>query len=169
MSLASLFLAVFSVGVAIGSIAINRLLQGHVSAKFAPTSVLVMGGFVVAFHFVCRLWESGLAPGELMSLTDFIGHAHAGWLLLTLLGIAIAGGMFVVPLYAFLTTTVDKSQAARTVAANNIVNSGAMVIGAIITLGMSALGFDVVNQLLFAAAMSLISAWLAQKLHLACD
>ncbi|MCB2014928.1 MAG: MFS transporter [Sphingobium sp.] len=168
-AVASLFLAVFSVGVAIGSIAINRLLQGHVSAKFAPTSVLVMGGFVVAFHFVCRLWESGLAPGELMSLTDFIGHAHAGWLLLTLLGIAIAGGMFVVPLYAFLTTTVDKSQAARTVAANNIVNSGAMVIGAVITLGMSALGFDVVNQLLFAAAMSLISAWLAQKLHLACD
>ena len=41
----------------------------------------------------------------------------------------MTGGMFVVPLYAFLTTTVRKSQAARTVAANNIVNSGAMVVG----------------------------------------
>ena len=104
-----------------------------------------------------------------MSLHDFIGHRHAGWLVFTLLGISIAGGMFVVPLYAFLTTTVDKSQAARTVAANNIVNAGAMVIGAVITLSMSVLGIDVVHQLLFAAAMSLISAWLAQKLHLACD
>ena len=37
--------------------------------------------------------------------------------------------MFVVPLYAFLTTTVPKSETARTVAANNIVNSGAMVVG----------------------------------------
>tara|TARA_R110000782_G_scaffold167129_6_gene259226 strand:- start:28978 stop:30276 length:1299 start_codon:yes stop_codon:yes gene_type:complete len=167
--IASLFLAVFSVGVAIGSIAINRLLQGHVSAKFAPASVLAMGACVVAFHIVCRLWDSGLPPGELMSLHDFIGHRHAGWLVFTLLGISIAGGMFVVPLYAFLTTTVDKSQAARTVAANNIVNAGAMVIGAVITLSMSVLGIDVVHQLLFAAAMSLISAWLAQKLHLACD
>ena len=41
-----------------------------------------------------------------------------------LLGVAIAGGMFVVPLYAFLTTTVPKSETARTIAANNIVNSG---------------------------------------------
>jgi len=168
-AVASLFLAVFSIGIAIGSIAINRLLQGHVSAKYAPSSVLAMGGFVVAFHFVCRMWDSGLAPGQLMSLSGFIGHANAGWLLLSLLGIAIAGGMFVVPLYAFLTTTVDKSQAARTVAANNIVNSGAMVIGAVVTLCMSAAGIDVVHQLLFAAAMSLMSAWLAQKLHLACD
>ena len=168
-AVASLFLAIFSVGVAIGSVAINRLLQGEVSARFAPASVLIMGAFVGAFHFVCRMWDSGLPPGELMSLRDFLAHAHAEWLVIALLGIAVAGGMFVVPLYAFLTTTVETSKAARTVAANNIVNAGAMVIGAIITLGMSAVGVAVVNQLLFAAAMSLISAWLAWKLHRACD
>ena len=33
-----------------------------------------------------------------------------------LFGVAVAGGMFVVPLYAFLTTTVHKSETARTVA-----------------------------------------------------
>jgi hypothetical protein len=38
--------------------------------------------------------------------------------------VAVAGGMFVVPLYAFLTTTVPKAETARTIAANNIVNSG---------------------------------------------
>ena len=87
----------------------------------------------------------------------------------SLLGIAIAGGMFVVPLYAFLTTTVPKSQAARTVAANNIVNSGAMVVGSLIAVGMTLAGLPVENQLLLAAAMCLISAWLAWKLHKACD
>src|SRR5690242_21632597 len=50
---------------------------------------------------------------------------------LALLGVAITGGMFVVPLYAFLTTTVPKTQTARTVAANNIVNSCAMVVGSL--------------------------------------
>ena len=34
-AVASLFLAIFSVGVAIGSVAINRLLKGQVSARFA--------------------------------------------------------------------------------------------------------------------------------------
>ena len=168
-AVASLFLAIFSVGVALGSVAINRLLQGKVSAGFAPATVLTMGAFVVAFHFVCRMWDSGVAPGTLMTLGEFLAHDHAGWMVTALLGIAFSGGMFVVPLYAFLTTTVDKSEAARTVAANNIVNSGAMVIGAVITLSMSAAGIAVTHQLLFAAAMSLVTAWLAQKLHLACD
>jgi MFS family permease len=88
-------------------------------------------------------------------------------LLLTLLGIAIAGGMFVVPLYAFLTTFVDKAQTARTIAANNIVNSGAMVVGSLLAVGMSAAGIQIVHQLLLSAAMCLVSAWLGRLLYLA--
>lgn len=165
---ASLFLAIFSVGVAIGSIAINRLLKGQVSAKYAPASVIAMGGFVVLLFFVSRSWI-GLPDGEYYGLRDFIGHEGAPLLILSLLGVAIAGGMFVVPLYAFLTTTVDKSETARTVAANNIVNSGAMVIGSLFAMALSAFGVPAVDQLLLVAAMCLVSAWLAHKLHLACD
>ena len=47
---ATLFLAIFSVGVAIGSIAVNRLLGGAVSARCSPPAALVMGAFV------CDLW-----------------------------------------------------------------------------------------------------------------
>src|SRR3546814_8954356 len=83
--------------------------------------------------------------------------------LLSLLGIAISGGMFVVPLYAFLTTTVPKDQTARTVAANNIVNSGAMVAGSLLAMGLGFAGVGVVDQLLMSAAMCLISAWLAVR------
>jgi hypothetical protein len=74
-----------------------------------------------------------------------------------------------VPLYAFLTTTVTKDQTARTVAANNVVNSGAMVVGALMVMGLAALGVSPENMLFLAAAMCLVAAWLAQKLHLACD
>ena len=83
--------------------------------------------------------------------------------------IAITGGMFVVPLYAFLTTTVEKDQTARTVAANNVVNSGAMTIGSIAVIGIGSLGVTPENMLLVVAAMCLVSAWIAQRLHLACD
>ena len=166
-AVASLFLAIFSIGIAIGSVAINRLLKGTVSAKYAPASVIVMGLFVVAFHIVCRYWQED--AGSLLSLSEFVMHDLAWTLLATLLGIAVAGGMFVVPLYAFLTTTVPKDQAARTVAANNIVNSGAMVIGSVIAMGLSVAGIRIIDQLLLGAAMCLISAWLAQKLHKACD
>jgi MFS family permease len=168
-AVASLFLGIFSVGVAIGSIVVNRLLNGKVSARFAPASVIMMGVFVLIFHLVCGNWVSGVPKGSLMSLDHFAHHAGAMPILFSLLGIAIAGGMFVVPLYAFLTTTVEKHQAARTVAANNIVNSGAMVAGSLVTAAMIFMNITVVNQLLFAAVMCLGSAWLAWKLHRSCD
>jgi uncharacterized membrane-anchored protein len=85
--------------------------------------------------------------------------------LIDLLGIAIAGGMFVVPLYAFLTTSVDKSQTARTIAANNIVNSGAMVVGSLIAVALSAMDVAIADQLLLVAAMCLGSAWLGRILY----
>ncbi|MDX2210166.1 MAG: MFS transporter [Sphingopyxis sp.] len=165
---ASLFLAIFSVGIAIGSVAVNRLLKGEVSARYSPASVIVMGLFVVAFYFVCRGWIND-NPGELYNIGEFLNHQNSWAITLTLLGVAISGGMFVVPLYAFLTTTVPLSQTARTVAANNIVNAGAMVVGSMIAIGLSTLGMSVINQLLLSAFMCLISAWLAWELHKACD
>lgn len=167
-SVASLFLAIFSIGIAIGSVAVNRLLKGQVSARYSPASVIVMGLFVVAFYWVCRNWEHD-PSGVMYGISGFLNHADVIPLLLSLLGIAISGGMFVVPLYAFLTTTVPKDQTARTVAANNIVNSGAMVAGSLLAMGLGFAGVGVVDQLLMSAAMCLVSAWLAQKLHRACD
>ena len=160
---ASLFLVVFSVGVAIGSISINALLKGTVSARHAPVSVIAMGLFIVAFHVICRQWTPHPADG-LLDVASFLAEPLAAALLLTLLGIAVSGGMFVVPLYAFLTTTVEKSQTARTIAANNIVNSGAMVIGSLLAIGLSAGGIAIVDQLLLGAAMCLVSAWLGHLL-----
>jgi len=157
---ASLFLVIFSIGVALGSVSINALLKGKVSARYSPPSVLVMALFVVAFQQVCTRFAP-TPDGHLMSIGEFMHHPLTPLLLITLGGIAVAGGMFVVPLYAFLTTIVDKSQTARTIAANNVVNSGAMVVGAAIAVGLGAAGVEIVDLVLISAAMCLISAWLA--------
>jgi MFS family permease len=164
---ASLFIGIFSVGIAIGSVLINQLLKSQVSARFAPASVIGMGLFVLMLHFVSLAW--GKHGADLTTLGNFIFHPLAGLMILTLLGVAITGGMFVVPLYAFLTTTVPKTETARTVAANNIVNSGAMVVGSLMAFALSSLGVGPIGQLLLVAAMCLVAAWLGWKLHLACD
>jgi len=49
-------------------------------------------------------------------------------LILVLTGIAVSGGIFVVPLYAFLTTTVSSDQTSRTVAASEPVRSSSWMI-----------------------------------------
>lgn len=165
---ASLFLAIFSVGVAIGSVLINRLLDGSVSARYAPASVMAMGGFVLLMVFAARGWE--VAPtSDLYSWREFAAQPNAWLVAAALLGVSVTGGMFVVPLYAFLTTTVERDHTARTVAANNIVNSGAMVVGAIGAMALAAVGVSVVNALASVALLCMGAALLAWKLHRACD
>ena len=166
-TVATLFTAIFSVGVAIGSIIVNRLLKGHVSARYSPGSVIVMGLFVLDLWWNVKGWDH--IGTELMNWRDFLALATGDRIILDLLGIAIAGGMFVVPLYAFLTTTVAKSQTARTVAANNIVNSGFMVAATLLLSLLIGTGLTIDDTLLMVAAMCLVSAVLAWKLHKACD
>lgn len=166
-TVATLFTAFFSIGIAIGSVVINRLLKGTVSAKYAPFSVIVMGLFVLDLWWTVSHWQP-MGP-ELMDWWQFLMLGYGERMIVDLLGISIAGGMFVVPLYAFLTTTVAKSQTARTIAANNIVNSGAMVIGAVIYSLLVSAGVSIADTLFMIAAACLVSAWISWKLHKACD
>jgi MFS family permease len=161
---ASLFLVVFSVGIAIGSMSINRMLKGAVSARYAPACVVGTGLFVVAFHFVCAAWPVPSQRG-LLTLGLFLRAPLAVPLVGTLLGIAITGGMFIVPLYAFLTTVVEKCEAARTIAANNIVNSAAMLIGSVLAMVLTSMGVSIVDQLLFTGLLCFISALLGWRLY----
>ena len=73
------------------------------------------------------------------------------------------------PLYAFLTTTVESDHTARTVAANNIVNSGAMVVGAVGAVALANAGVLVVDVLATVAVMCFGAAALSWRLHRACD
>ena len=165
---ATLMLAIFSVGVAIGSILINRMLKGKVAARYSPGAAIVMGLFILDLYWTVTHWPA-VGTGALMELPQFLMLGSAERLMVDLFGVAVAGGVFVVPLYAFLTTTVPKEVTARTVAANNIVNSGAMVIAALILAVLLYFGVSVANTLLMVAVASIGAALLARRLHLACD
>ncbi len=165
---ASLVIAVFSVGVAIGSVVINTMLKGRISARYSPASVIAMGALVAVFSVLARAWTPA-APGTFYDWAGFVAQPGAIPVLVVLLLIAVTGGMFVVPLYAFLTTTVEKDQTARTVAANNVVNAGAMTLGSVAVIAISAAGVRPEDMLFLVSAMCLVSAWIAQRLHRACD
>ncbi|MBA3512234.1 MFS transporter [Sphingomonas sp.] len=166
-TVATLFLAVFSIGVAIGSVAVNRLLKGRVGAQYSPASALAMGLFVLDLYRRVRTWPAN--GGELHDIGQFLALPNSWMVVVDLLGVAIAGGMFVVPLYAFLTTTVPKSETARTIAANNIVNAGMMVAATLILTIAVQLGVTVADSLLIVAVASAVAAWIGWKLHKACN
>jgi hypothetical protein len=162
---AAVLLVAFSAGIAIGSVSINALLKGDISARYSAPSVLVLGVLLIGFYLICRMWNISPATGELFTVSEFLTQPLALALLANLLLIAVAGGMFVVPLYAFLTTRVDKSEASRSVAANNFISSIFMVVGAGVAGALGLFGIPLQEQLLLSLVLCLFSAQLARKLH----
>ncbi len=157
---ATLFLLVFSLSVALGSLLVNRLLRGEVSARFVPISALALGGFMI------DLWlsTSAYVPQGTAGVAAFVASPGSWRILLDLFGIAFAGGMFIVPLYAILQTHAPREERSRTIAANNIVNAAVsvavvLVVMAMLTRGESVPG--VIGTMGFATlTVALISCWL---------
>ena len=135
----TLFLTLFSLGIAFGSLLCNRLLAGRVSARCVPWGALGIGLFSI------DLWLASPLPaaGELTTLAAFMGDPLHWRILADLFGIAASGGVFVVPLYALLQAMTEREHRARAIAANNIVNAAAMVISSAVTMGLIAIGVTI--------------------------
>lgn len=118
----TLMLALFAIGVGAGSLLANRILGGTVSARPVPWAALGMAVAALVVAPGAGDPGAGDAPlGEVLVRPDawrFLGG---------LAGLAVAGGLFAVPLYALLLRRSEPERRARVIAANNIANAVAMV------------------------------------------
>ena len=138
----TLFLAVFSVGIGAGSLLCNTVLRGKVSARTVPWGAAGMGLFSVDLWFASPAGGNG-AGAALLPVGQFLATAAHWRLLGDLLGIALAGGIFIVPLYAILQVSTAEAIRARIIAANNVINAAAMVIAAVATIALVSAGVSV--------------------------
>jgi acyl-[acyl-carrier-protein]-phospholipid O-acyltransferase/long-chain-fatty-acid--[acyl-carrier-protein] ligase len=157
----NLFLLVFSIAIALGSVAVNKLLGGQVSARYVPVSALALAAFMI------DLW---IATGSFVVVTPnadiaaFLATPGSWHVLFALVGIALSGGIFVVPLYAILQTRTAPEERSRIIAANNIVNAFVSVLLVLVCTGLVAAGTHipgVIGAMGFATlSIALISCWL---------
>ena len=157
----SLFLVIFSVSVAIGSLSVNRLLGGEVSARFVPVSALALALGLI------DLWistSSFVITVPDASVAQFASDPQSWRIFADLVVIAVAGGMFVVPLYAILQIYAPPEARSQVIAANNIVNAAVTVLVVLIVTALLGAGWSasqVIGALGFATlAVAAISIWL---------
>ncbi|WP_076541316.1 MFS transporter [Shewanella sp. UCD-KL21] len=133
----SLLLALFSIGIAIGSWICERISYGHVELGVLPFGVLGLTLFGVDLIFAIP--PAPLDSSFVFSFSRFITDPQHYRLMVDLLFIGISGGLFIVPLYAFIQSRAAPGECAQAIAANNIINALFMVLAAM--LSMLLLGF----------------------------
>jgi MFS family permease len=157
-AVATLFLAIFTVGIATGSIAVGRLLGGKVSAKAAPWAAATMAAASISLLLTVR---DGGHGGDILG---FVTSVAAWPILLALFVLAFAGGVFSVPLYGILQTAGGAATRSGAVAANNIVNAAFQVGGTLLAGSAVAAGVPLVAVLAASGASALLLIPLLRRL-----
>ena len=90
-----------------------------------------------------HLASSGrVSTGALANIPAFLAQSGSWRILADLVGLAIAGGLFTVPLYAILQHESEPAHRARVIAANNIINALAMSVAAVAAAAFLARGMS---------------------------
>ncbi len=159
-SVVTLFLVLFTIGVAIGSTLAAKLSEGRILLALVPAAGLLMGVFALDLALLMGTLTPAAQPiGWYEFLTSGAGiHTAIG-----LIGLAAAGGAFVVPTFAFVQAAAGEDRRARVIAGNNVLNAAFMVAGAGIVAGLQFAGFGAPALLGLIGAASLIVAVLAGR------
>jgi acyl-[acyl-carrier-protein]-phospholipid O-acyltransferase / long-chain-fatty-acid--[acyl-carrier-protein] ligase len=132
----------FTFGIAIGAMAISKMLKGRISPKFAPFAAILISIFLIDLFFAAKAYEP-IATGMLLGPSGVLRGSGAWRIVLDLFMIAASAGAFIVPLYAILQQNAPEDQRSRVIAANNVMNAAFMVsfsIIATILLGVIGIG-----------------------------
>lgn len=146
----NLTLALFSIGVGVGSLLCERLSGRKVEIGLVPFGSIGMTAFAIDLYFARPLaassigldaWSFLMADGNLRIVFDLI-----------LIG--LFAGLFIVPLFALVQSRTERSELSRVIAGNNILNALFMVVSAGLGLGLTALGLSIPQIFLVVALLN---------------
>ena len=141
----TLLLAIFTVGIGMGSLFCERLSAGRIELGLVPLGSIGMTVFALDMAFA-----TPSSPATNAGALALLAQGTTWRVLFDLAMIGTFGGFFIVPLYALVQERSNPEQRARIIAANNILNAAFMVVGAIAAAGFLAAGLTIPQ--LFAVA-----------------
>ncbi len=137
--LATLFLALFSIGIGVGSSICDKLSRERVEIGLVPLGSFGMSLFTADLWWLGDPWDR--APGSVDVAAFFA--SPTGWrIAFDLVGLAVFGGFLIVPLYALIQLRAEPDERSRVIAGNNIWNALFMVASAGVLAALAALGMS---------------------------
>lgn len=146
----TLLLALFAIGIGVGSLLCERMSGNKVELGLVPFGSIGLTVFGIDLFFATP------APppppgGELLGALAFLSQPGSWRIVLDVVLIGMFGGFFIVPLYALVQQRSEPSRLSRVIAGNNILNALFMVVAAIIAVVMLDRGLNIPQLLLLMA------------------
>jgi len=150
----TLLLAVFSIGIGLGSGLCERLSGSKVEIGLVP-----FGAIGITLFGLDLVFASPSEPlGVDLAALSFLAAAGAWRIVADIFLIGLFGGFYIVPLYALIQTTSAPERLSRAIACNNIINAFLMVLSAVVALLLINFGASIAQIFLVVAIMNAVVA-----------
>ncbi len=129
----TLSLAIFGVGIALGSMLCNYLLKNRIEATYVP---------IAAFGVSCTLYDLASILHTFEPMADYVNlltfmSTWTNWRILLDFGlIGCFGGLYHVPLYTLMQHESPEKERARVVACHNIVSTAFVITGSVLDIAL---------------------------------
>lgn len=161
-------LGLFSVGVSIGSLLCKQFTKNQVSLKLLPFGIAGLSVFAIDLFLSLRSIDNiQLSAENLLGISELLAINGSVRVFMDLFFLGFSGGIYIVPLYAYMQAYAPKSHRARVIGANNIFNAIFMVTSAIVAImALSELSLSLPQLFLITGVLNLIfGGFLYLKLH----
>jgi acyl-[acyl-carrier-protein]-phospholipid O-acyltransferase/long-chain-fatty-acid--[acyl-carrier-protein] ligase len=148
-------ITLFSIGIAIGSLLAAWMAHGRIILLPTPVAAVLIGLFALDLGFGtlhATPGASALTPTSLVSTWAGLRLA------VDLVGLAIAGGLFIVPIFSAIQVWAGEERRARVIAAGNVIQAGFIVAGSLLAAALQARGVTEPQIILAIGALSLVVA-----------
>lgn len=150
----TLLLALFSLGIGVGSLLCERLSGRQVELGLVPFGSIGLTLFGIDFYFAAPA-PLGLQYADVLTFLATDGSWH---ILFDILMLGLFGGIYIVPLYALIQSRSDSRYRSRIIAANNIINAFLMVLSALLAIALLSAGLTIPQLFLVMALLNALVA-----------
>jgi len=157
-NVANMFLAVFSVGVGMGSFCCGKIFKNEVTTKYVFLASLGISLVGIDLFFASRISEVNYEPEQLKSIIVFLSKLHNWRIVIDLFFFAAIGGLYIVPLFAIMQHYSPPSHRSRVIAVNNLINSIFMAGSTTILSLLFYLGYSVPFVILLISILNMVVA-----------
>jgi acyl-[acyl-carrier-protein]-phospholipid O-acyltransferase/long-chain-fatty-acid--[acyl-carrier-protein] ligase len=154
------YLALFSIAVGVGSALAAAIARGRIVLNTTLAGCVLLGVFALDVGFATlgiAPATAPQAPGEVFASTLGVRVA------IDLAGLAIAGGLFIVPAFAAVQAWSPADYRARTVGAVNVLNAAFMTGGTVLVALLQNFGLGVPKLFVLIGGMTLVVAVLIRR------
>ena len=153
-NLFTLLLALFSLGIGVGSALCERLSHGRVELGLVPFGAFGLTVFGALLYFSVPVEPLGTE----LSIKEFLGYSEGRSIVASVLGIGLFGGFYIVPLYAVIQSRSRPDRLSRAIACNNILNALFMVVSAVFAIVLTSVGVSIAGLFLALAILNTLVA-----------